>query len=67
LSFRRTESSFWDLNPGNPPAQAQVPFRGAIGELADLESDEGKKAITALHVHVDGIIDFVEKRKREPL
>ena len=33
--------------------------------LAFLGSDEGKKAITALHV--DGIIDFVEKRKHEPL
>lgn len=33
--------------------------------LAYLESDAGKKAITALHV--DGIIDFVEKRKHEPL
>lgn len=33
--------------------------------LAYLESDAGKKAITALHV--DGVIDFVEKRKREPL
>lgn len=41
------------------------PWRGT--SPADLESDEGKKAITALHVHVDGIIDFVEKRKREPL
>ena len=33
--------------------------------LAYLESEAGKKAITALHV--DGIIDFVEKRKNEPL
>ena len=33
--------------------------------LAFLESDEGKKAIIALHV--DGILDFIEQRANEPL
>lgn len=33
--------------------------------LAFLESDEGKKAIIALHV--DGIIDFIQQRANEPL
>ncbi len=33
--------------------------------LAFLESDEGKKAIIALHV--DGIIDFINQRANEPL
>lgn len=32
--------------------------------LAFLESDEGKKAIIALHV--DGIIDFIQHRANEP-
>jgi hypothetical protein len=33
--------------------------------LAFLESGEGKKAIIALHV--DGIIDFINQRAKEPL
>ena len=33
--------------------------------LAFLESEEGKKAIIALHV--DGILDFIDQRANEPL
>ena len=40
-------------------------FMDSETSLTYLESNEGKKSIIALHV--DGIIDFCEKRKNEPL
>ena len=40
-------------------------FMDSETSLTYLESNEGKKSIIALHV--EGIIDFCEKRKNEPL
>ena len=50
-------------SPTNCPPACTKPLGNA--SPAYLESNEGRKAIIALHV--DGIIDFINQRAKEPL